>query len=350
MREILKKCWAWLMSVKDLFLGNNCSMHAAGLTYYILLAIVPVLCVLLAAAKELGADEFAKEKIHTVFESQISQFELDAGLAETKEDAAETAGAPDAAETESAAQDAKSASEDDAAKKLAATQAFIAQAREIEGQLLDQIEKFHVGTLGWIGFAMLVWTVISSIGMIELSFNEIWGVKKPRAIWHRAALDFTVALVMPVLATLALSVPLLKIVKDVIVSTAGSLWLTKWVSDGAVWLIDSWAIRTAVTLFFATLVFFYLFKVMPHCHVKTRAAFRCGFVTAVFFGIWMKICAVAQVGIAKSSAVYGSFAFLPIVLTWLFMSWQIILLGCCMVRASADPSVKSLQSGDNPAP
>ena len=48
----------------------------------------------------------------------------------------------------------------------------------------------------------------------------------------------------------------------------------------------------------------------------------------------MKICAVAQVGIAKSSALYGSFAFLPIVLAWLYMSWQIVLLGACITHAS----------------
>jgi uncharacterized BrkB/YihY/UPF0761 family membrane protein len=46
----------------------------------------------------------------------------------------------------------------------------------------------------------------------------------------------------------------------------------------------------------------------------------------------MKVCAVAQVGIAKSSALYGSFAFMPIVLAWLYMSWQIVLLGANMVE------------------
>ena len=48
--------------------------------------------------------------------------------------------------------------------------------------------------------------------------------------------------------------------------------------------------------------------------------------------------AVAQVGIAKSSALYGSFAFMPIVLAWLYMSWQIVLLGANMVREFARSS------------
>ena len=354
MQSVFKKSWTWLVTVLKSFSSKHCSMHAAGLTYYALLAVVPVLCVLLATAKMLGADQPAREKIHELFEAQISQFELDSGAkaevkaaevaAEAAEVAEETAERVAAAKTdeekaEIAAEAAETAAEvaaeeeDEAAKKLAATQEFIKQARSIEKGLLEKIEQFHVGTLGWIGFLALVWTVISSIGMIELSFNEVWDVPKQRPIWKRAFLDLFVALVMPVLVTLAVTVPLLKLVKDIIVATAGSLWLTKWVSDGAVWLLDSWALRLCITLFFATLVFAFLFKVMPNCRVNGRASMRAGLVTAVFFGVWMKICAVAQVGIAKTSALYGSFAFLPIVLAWLFMSWQIVLLGCCMARA-----------------
>jgi membrane protein len=47
----------------------------------------------------------------------------------------------------------------------------------------------------------------------------------------------------------------------------------------------------------------------------------------------MKACAVAQIGIGNSSALYGSFALFPIVLAWTYMSWQIVLLGANMVRA-----------------
>ena len=47
----------------------------------------------------------------------------------------------------------------------------------------------------------------------------------------------------------------------------------------------------------------------------------------------MKVCTVAQVGIAKSNALYGSFAFIPLILAWIYMSWEIILLGANMVYA-----------------
>ena len=115
----------------------------------------------------------------------------------------------------------------------------------------------------------------------------------------------------------------------------GALWLTKWVSDGIIWFLDSTVFRLAVTLTFASLTFAYAFFVLPNRKVPFRAAFVGGFVTAFFFGAWVKICAVAQVGIAKSSALYGSFAFVPIILAWLYMSWQILLFGACITRAVA---------------
>ena len=383
MKACFWKAFEWGKTVLRAFLDNNCAMHAAGLTYYAMLALVPILCVLLLLAKTFGADQVAKEKLHGWFEDRISQFELSAeedaadrrAVAEALSAAtnrvamaaASDGAAPDdvlsavaatnrigASVGEAAASDRKRT---EAEKKRAAAQEFVAQARSLERGLLERIEQFNVGTLGWVGLLMLVWTVIGSIGMVEVSFNEIWGVRKQRVFWRRIVLYLFVTFVLPVLVALAVSVPLLKLVKDIIQSTAGALWLTRWLSDGMVWVLDSWVLRMAITLFFSTLVFAFLFKVLPNCRVRFRPAFWSGLVTALLFSSWFRICAVAQVGIAKSSALYGSFALLPIVLAWLYMSWQIVLLGCCMVRASflhrqpetSRSAVRTVShSGDNP--
>ena len=170
---------------------------------------------------------------------------------------------------------------------------------------------------------------------MEVCLNEIWDVEKPRPIWKKAYLYIFVATVMPVLAILAMSMPILNVVKDVIVATMGSTWLTKWASDGLIWFIEFWAFKLLITLGFASLAFGYFFWVLPNCKVRWAHAWYGGLITAVLFGAVMKLCAIAQVGIAKSSALYGSFAFLPIMLAWFYMSWQVILLGACFVRAFA---------------
>jgi membrane protein len=190
-----------------------------------------------------------------------------------------------------------------------------------------------VPVINVVGFVFLLWTVISSLGMVEVSFNQIWGVAKPRPVWKRAYMYMFVSIILPVLVTLAMSLPILNVAKDVIVATLGATWLTKWVGDGLVWLLDSWIIRFAFTFAVASLNFALLFYLMPNCPVNFKAAWRGGAITAILYGGWMKACAIAQVGIAKSSALYGSFAIFPILLAWMYMSWEIILLGANMVYA-----------------
>lgn len=306
-----KKALGWAGRVVRRFLDNNCTMHAAGLTYFSLLAVVPVLCCILVAAKACRVDAYAKTQINARIDALIVEIEngKDADLP--------LLSAADADEQEK--------------KRIAATE-FAHEAREISNKLFARVETFDVGTFGWIGFGFLLWTVISSLASVETSFNEIFGVAKARPVWKRAYMYLFIMVVLPILATVAMSLPILNTVKDILVATMGRLWLTKWVSDGLIGILDSRLFGLAFTLGAASLTFGFFYWVVPNCAVRFRPAWWGGLVTAVLFGGWLKLCTVAQVGIAKSSALYGSFAFLPIVLAWLYMSWQIVLVGACMVK------------------
>ena len=113
----------------------------------------------------------------------------------------------------------------------------------------------------------------------------------------------------------------------------GATAVTRWASEGIVRLVDSWCFRYIVTFVFASLDFAFFFWLLPNRKVRPAHAWYGGLITALLFGCWMKLCAVAQIGISRTSAMYGSFAFLPIVLAWMYMSWQLVLLGANMVKA-----------------
>ena len=308
----MKKTFAFVKDLVMSFLNNKCSMHAAGLTYFALLAIVPVLCCILVAAKACKVDQIARDQINQRIDAMIEQIEK--------------------GQDEKIAEYLPSKSEEEREQKRIAARELATTARKISSELFDRVNKFDVGTLGWIGFGFLLWTVISSLASVEASFNAIWDVPKARKIWKRAYMYLFIMVVIPVLGTVAMSVPILNIAKNIILATLGATWLTKWAGDGIIWLLDSVAFRLAMTLFFSSLLFGFVYWVMPNCRVPWKNAWAGGFGTAILFGAWVKICAVAQVGIAKSSALYGSFAFLPIVLAWLYMSWQIVLFGACFTR------------------
>ena len=314
---MFKKIGKWFTRVFKGFSGNDCPMYAAGLTYFALLAAVPILCCILVAARACHVERHAKEQINARINLMIENLEKgqDDSLAQlTPQD------------------------EEERRKKKIAAEELAAQARVISDELFSRIEKFDIETMGWIGFGLLLWTVISTLGTVETSFNRIWGVPKPRPVWKRAYMYPIIMVAMPVMATVVMSLPILNAVKKVILATLGATWLTQWVSDGLIWFIDCWAFRTAIVVLTSSLTMGFFFWIMPNCKVKFLWAWLGGLVTALLLGAWVKVCAVAQVGIAKSSAMYGSFAILPIMLAWLYMTWQIVLLGANMVKVFEEGS------------
>lgn len=310
----MKNFISWTKCVVKGFLEHHCSLHAAGLTYFSMLAIVPIFCVLLVAAKAVHLDARAQKEVNSYLDAAIANVE------HGQEDVILKA-LP------------VGSSEEDREKKRVAAEVFAKQARWVADTVFSRVKEFDIKTFGWIGFSLLLWTVISSISMVELCFNEIWNIEKPRPVWKRAYIYLGVAFAMPIFSALAMSPQLLNLAKHVITATLGATELTKWAGDGIIWLIDLTVFRFAVSFVLSGLGFALFFLVMPNCRVKFRCAFWGGLITALLFCAWVKLCAIAQVGIAKSSALYGSFAFIPIVLAWLYMSWQIILLGANMVHA-----------------
>ena len=294
------------------FVTHRCGLHAAGLTYFSILAIVPILCLLLLLARTCGADDLIRTKINENLDAQIA--------------AVENAQQNDLAKV--LTPDEKAAEE-----KRQNARGFAIQLRQMSNELIDRIDNFNVGTLGWAGLAMLLWTVISTLGMVEGSFNEIWEVEKPRPIWKRAYLYAFVSVVLPILVAIAMSMPVMKAADSIIDATVGMTDFTRPLSGFLKNALASKTLSFFFTLVSAATAFAFFFGFMPNTKVQRRAAFEGGLITAVLFGLWMKLCAVAQVGIAKSNALYGSFAFIPIILAWIYMSWQIVLLGANMVYA-----------------
>ncbi len=280
------------------FQRNQCSLHAASLTFFSLMALIPVLALTLAMARTFGGAELAKAQIDEHLNSLMSQMEQ--------------------------AVDERAAEGDEAEEQAKAevTKAFSLQVRDIADKLFEQVNQLGFGTLGGIGAVMLIWTVIGVLGKVEASFNQVWGVEQPRHLVRKFADYLSVILILPFLITAVSTVPVLgmltKVMDRTIGGPAAAFFLT---------ILNSGFLKTGITLTIGTLTFAFLLGFMPNARVKTVPALVGGFVTTVLFGGWLKLCAMLQVGIAGYSALFGGFAVLPILLMWVYTSWQIVLLG-----------------------
>lgn len=313
-----KRVFGFFKTVVMGFLNHRCGLHAAGLTYFSLMAVVPILCLLMVCAKVCGAGDFARKQITSYVDAFIVSVEKGA----QREPGADGKPAAELTPEEKAKEE-----------KRIAQHAVAVQLREFVDPLFDQIDKFDIRTFGWIGFAMLMWTVISTLGQIEMSMNEVWEVDKPRPLWKRSILYLFMVGVLPLLTAAAVSLPILQLVKKALDVTVGATSYTRWVGEALVAVLDSRIFAFSLAAIFVTLIFAFIHFFMPNRRVKVLPALEGGLVTAVLLGCWIKLCTAAQMGIGKSSAFYGSFATPVILLAWIYMSWQIVLLGACFTNA-----------------
>ncbi len=280
------------------FKRNQCSLHAASLTFFSLMALIPILALTLVMARAFGGADLAKEQINKQLNGWMAQMEQ--SVEEQVEAAGGTKGEVPAE----------------------VTKVFSSQVREIADKLFEQIDQLKFGTLGGIGAVMLIWAVIGMLGKVESSFNQIWGVEHPRALVRKCADYLFVCMILPFLITAVSTVPIAAKLTQIMDKTVGGP-----ASEAFRSLLSSGLFKTSVTLTIGTLTFAFLLGFMPNARVKFVPALAGGFVAIILFGGWLKLCAMLQIGIGKYSTLYGSFAVLPILLMWVYTSWQIILLG-----------------------
>ncbi len=301
-----------LALVADGFRRNRCSLHAASLTLYSLLSLVPVL--VLALARAFGGAELAREQINKQIHAMIVSIEQSASLERMDLAAGESAAAGETV--------APQGEEEPALGEGVPVEKFARQLRDGADKIFDQVNTIDFGKLGGVGAILLLWSVIGVLGKVEASFNQLWGVEKPRPLVRKFTEYLAVIIILPFLMIAVSTVPVVQTISSVMESTMGHR-----ASSGIIALLDSSLLRVLMSGIGGTLTFAFLLGFMPNERVKVVPALIGGFITLILFVGWLKLCAMLQIGIAKYSALYGGFAVLPILLLWVHASWEIILLG-----------------------
>lgn len=305
------------------FRDDQCSLHASALTFSTLMSIVPVLAVSLALARGLGAGDSVVLEIKKNVYEWTEQF----SAAERQEEARQES-ARQAMEEQGSRRKARSAAnagqvtlvqtEEDKKVDERVSSQLSGQINGAVDQLFSYVDKINFAALGGVGLAFLLWSVVSVLGSVESSFNKVWAVKTSRPI-HRKFFDYMgVLIVLPILAVAASSMSVADIITGYLNEETAAI-----VRE----LIGEGGMKNIVALVGATLTFSFLIMFMPNTKVEWKAGIVGGFVTAILFVVWLWICAKLQVGAVKYLQIYASFAVLPIMLYWVFVSWEILLFG-----------------------
>ena len=247
------------------FLNDKVQLRASALTFYSLLSIIPVAAIAFAIAKGFGLDQNLKELITDKFQAQ----------------------------------------------------------QEVLNWLLQNasnaIEDTRGGYIAGVGMIVLFWSVMSLLHHIENSFNHIWQIRSSRP-WYRKFTDYlTIMLIAPVFIILSSSI-------KVFIGTELAEYITRAPILDFFKPLISFLFRMAPYII-SWITLTILFIIMPNTKVKFFPALISGIIAgSILQGLqWLYID--LQFGISKLSAIYGSFAAVPLLILLLQSSWIIVLLG-----------------------
>lgn len=188
----------------------------------------------------------------------------------------------------------------------------------VDSYLATSSEGIFVG----VGIVFLLWTLISLLSSVEDSFNKIWGVPKGRSFWRKIT-DYTaIFLILPVLMICASGITVF------MSTTLQNATPLKFLSPVFSVALDI-ASLVLVWLFFAG-----TYMLIPNAKVKVSNALLSGVLAGTGFLVLQWLFVSGQVYVMRYNAIYGSFAFLPLLLIWLQLVWLITLAGAVLCYSS----------------
>ena len=234
---------------------------AAALTYSTLLAIVPILAVVFAIARGFGYNKYIEEWFRDILSSQ-----------------------PQAADA-------------------------------IVGFVNSYLIHTQSGIILGIGLLFMLWTVTMLIRNIELTFNNIWQVKKPRSFFRTVTDYMGMFILAPIIIVVTSGVSIF--MATVANETEGFELLAPMVKR--LWDFTPYVLMAAV--------FIALYVFMPNTKVKIRCAIIPGIIAGVAMQGLQLFYIHSQIWVSSYNAIYGSFAALPLFMLWVQISWNICLFG-----------------------
>ena len=245
---------------------DRCYLRASALTFYSLLAIVPVLAMVFAISKGFVNEQAMEQRI---------------------------------------------------------LESVPAQQQEVIRQVIDFAHRLLENTKGTpiagIGLLILLWTVMKVLGNIEKSFNDIWGIQRARSLGRKMSDYLSLMLIAPVLMIASSGLTVFINTQLNVIAAKHSLFML------ATDFVQPVLKLTPYFLLWCLFTFIYLF--IPNLKVRFRSGLLAGIIAGTIYAAIQWVYIKFQIGVANMGAIYGSFAALPLFLIWLQLSWLIVLFG-----------------------
>jgi membrane protein len=203
------------------------------------------------------------------------------------------------------------------------------RAEEIVARIIEFIDNTNVSVLGYVGFALLFYAVVSLMQKIEGAFNYVWRVTRNRTLPERLRDYLTLIMVGPTLMI-----------------AAGGIWasllstdLLERMADVAVfgWLVN--ILTRALPVLIIVIAFTFIYTLVPNTKVRWRPALTGGILAGLMWNLGGVGFALFVANSANYPAIYSSFATAIFFMIWLYLAWMILLIGASISFHAQNPTM-----------
>ena len=192
--------------------------------------------------------------------------------------------------------------------------------------IMEMVQRYldtaQGGVFIGVGILILLWAVYSFFESVETAFNKIWNVKKSRSILRQATTYIAIVVLIPVMVVCSAGINIF--LNTTIESTVHVEALHNFVHTSGVKFLQ-FAI--------CWLLFTVMYIGIPNTKVRFMSALIPGVIMGTLFQLLQMLSVYLITLLSRTSIVYGAFATIPILMTWLQYTSLLILIGAEMSYA-----------------
>ena len=263
-RFLLKQLRIIVLAIRG-FMRDKCPLHASALTYYSMLSIVPLAALAFGISKGFGMQDRLRQKL---------------------------------------------------LEELPEHKDVVEWILTFANSLL-QVSRS--GLIAGIGIILLIWASIRVLGNIEESLNNIWSVKRARSFIRKFSDYLSIMLIGPIIFLVSSSVAVY--IRTEVVGLTQTVDVLNVMDPVIIFLLR------LIPYVLIWLLFTLTYMIIPNTRVNFKSAIYGAVIAGTLYQFVQVLYIGFQIGAAKYSAIYGSFAAFPLFLIWLQISWFIVLFG-----------------------
>jgi membrane protein len=251
------------------------SLRAMSLVYYTVIAFVPLLALTFAVLKGLGVHNAMEPMLRGVLEPFMGEYSV-----------------------------------------------------EITSNVVGFVDNVRVDVLSVVSLSVLLYTVLTMMQRIEMTFNYIWAVSQARTLANRVSEYLFAVIVSPLLILLSVG----------IASYVNTNFFVRHLETLSVGVSILQVMAAVMPAIFMSLAFAFAFSFIPNTRVRFTSALAGGIVTTV---AWKVMAWIFQNFITVNSPnaiVYAAFFALILLMLFIYLGWLMLLTGSSVAFYHQNPT------------